>query len=202
MTENKTEFKAEAAYGKLTLRKDKTHWRAYNADNKQVGEAFMDLNMLLNNLDARLEGNEKPPTVEEPGKVKPVEKKLGEAETKEGVKFIITHDGFHFRARKKDGGQVMQPYMRLNDLLPAIGAKAYVGMDPEVERQTPHETAEKPVGDKPDTPPTEAQQNLDRSKCGQFKNSKCGMDGKECDGQCGEHAARAKAKAQEKEKNK
>lgn len=142
MTENKTEYNAEAACGKLKLRKDKTHWHAFDASGKQVGQPFMELSALLESLDAILEGGQRPVAVDEPTKEKLVEEKLGEAENKSKEKFTITFDKHHFRAYPKGSlTPAAAPYMRLNDLLAIIGATAYVGQDPAVSRAATPERA-------------------------------------------------------------
>lgn len=170
----------------VRIRKDATHYRAFNAEGEQVGQPFMHLDYLLQYVGITLAGGQELPPEAKPQPQKPVEKKVGEAEDKQGGKHEITYDGNHYRSHAMQGGigvVAAGPYMKLEVLLGAINASAYVGMDnaldtPEGERQTV------PVGEAKETPKDYA---WGVDKCGHFDNGACKMDGKNCDGKCGEH---------------
>lgn len=158
MEENERLYKVKTADGRnVGIYKDKTHYRAYDAEKKLVGEPRVNLAQLLTDLGATLEGNQSPKP-EEPAAKKREEKKLGEAETADKNKLTITYDGSHFRAYDVEGTLVGAPYVLFNSLLPAVKAVLYTAMDPAVKRETPPETQQAPVGEtknETDTPAPE-----------------------------------------------
>jgi len=209
MEENEGLYKVKAANGReVEIYKDKTHYRAYDADKKPVGDPRVHLAQLLTDLGATLDGDQNPKP-EDPAAKKREEKKLGAAETADKKKLTITYDGSHFRAYDADKKMVAEPYVLLNSLLPAVKAVAYTAMDPAVKRDTPPEQQKEPIGEvkndtdtaQPETknapgetkaadgePPPAA---ADVTKCGQHEAGNCKMDNVNCDGACGEHASRA-----------
>jgi hypothetical protein len=208
MTENEMLYKVKTADGReVGIYKDKTHYRAYDADKKLVGDPRVSLAQLLTDLGAPLEGDQSPKP-EEPAAKKREEKKLGEAETANKKKLVITYDGSHFRAYDADKKLVGEPYVLLNSLLPAVKAVDYTAMDPAVKRETPPEQQEAPIGEvknhidtdnseTKDAPPEPEPANptvalvADVTKCGQHEAGNCKMDNVSCDSACGEHASRA-----------
>lgn len=126
-----TEIMCEMADGsKLTVRKDKTHYRAFSSDGKQVGDAWIKLSSLQDELKFKI--------VTEPA---PGSAPQGEA----------------------------------------AGAAPEAAAGPEASAPSADPAPELPA----------ASMTADRSVCGHFKDEVCGMDDQACDGQCGEHAARA-----------
>lgn len=218
----------------VVIRKDATHFRAYNKENAAIGQPLMNLDYLLAYLGITLDGLQGEAKEVYLEANKPAEKKVGEAEAGD-KRYEITHDGHHYRAQPMQGpaGTLPPPCMDMDTLLNSIGATSCTLSDPETmapksetkaaQEETPaagNETKAAPEetpATKEDQLPLEAQAGeapagatvpaglpaappvdvtaappADVTECGQHKAGECKMDGVACDGQCGEHAQRAK----------
>ena len=210
--ENKVTYDAVLKDGsKVRITKDATHYRAHNAAGVQVGQPFVALGSLLDAIGGRLPGEQGPAAqVQEPkaeGTGKPVEVRAGEAELPGGEKLAITNDKYHYRAYRHYGTakaeRVGGEYTSVNTLLTELKAvAACVAPAPQPAPAAAQTTEESPAA--PDMENPNRKPPADVTKCGQHDKGNCKMDEEKCDGQCGEHAARAtkKAAAQEDKKNK
>lgn len=193
--EKKVTYEAVLKDGtKVKIAKDAHHYRAHNAAGVQVGQPYVSLGSLLDAIGGRLPGEQGPTAqVKEPkadGTGKPAEALAGEAELADGTKLEITYDKYHYRAYKKYSNKPAEKvggaFTKVNALLLDIKATAAsVAPEPQKPPQAAATFPAAPLNG--NVPPA------DVTQCGQHQEGQCKMDLTKCDGQCGEHAARAQA---------